>query len=176
MAARVSWSWISEWLPLRFRQVSGGNASGFSHRSSYELNETADEFEEAFRLPWGLPSWRRRRGKEHSSSKPCRCDSPCPLFCAIVHRRCGWLSWIGRSVPILAHMEVAVGQPETVFDLNVDAAFALQKGNCSDPIPLLDVVLQSRHFLLCYLAEPAVLGRRTLHLCLRDRGSRAIHF
>ena len=44
-------------------------------------------------------------------------------------------------------MVVAVCKPETVLYLEIDVPFALQKCNSTDPVPLFDVVLESRHFL-----------------------------
>jgi hypothetical protein len=58
--------------------------------------------------------------------------------------------------PVLSHVEVAVGEPETVLDLDVDIALAFQKGNCSDPVSLFYVILQHGHLLLLYFAVLSV--------------------
>ena len=49
------------------------------------------------------------------------------------------------NVPVLPHVEVAISEPKTVFDLNVDCPLAFQKSNRSDPISHFDVVLEGRH-------------------------------
>ena len=51
------------------------------------------------------------------------------------------------GLAILTHVEVAVGEPETVFDLDVDVSFAFKKCNCADPVAGFDVVFESGHFL-----------------------------
>lgn len=48
---------------------------------------------------------------------------------------------VGACVPVFAHVEVAVGEPEAVLDLDVHVPLALQKRNRADPVSLLDVVL-----------------------------------
>lgn len=53
-------------------------------------------------------------------------------------------------------MEIAVGQPETVLDLDVHVPLDLQKRNCSDPVSGLDVILQSRHLFGLYFMGHAV--------------------
>lgn len=55
-----------------------------------------------------------------------------------------------EEIPILAHVEVAIGQPETVFNLEIDSPFAFQESNCSYPISFLDVVLQGGHLFCLY--------------------------
>jgi hypothetical protein len=82
---------------------------------------------------------------------------------------------IESCLPVFAHVEVAVGEPETVLDLDVDVPLAFQKRNRSNPVPLLDVVLQGGHFLLLDLVVGPILSVGALHLRLRDRGSRTIH-
>jgi hypothetical protein len=72
-------------------------------------------------------------------------------------------------------VEVAVGEPETVFDLDIDGTLTLEKGNGTDPIPHLDVVGQSGHFLLLHFIVLAVLGLGTSYFGLRDRRSWTIH-
>lgn len=72
-------------------------------------------------------------------------------------------------------MEVAVGQPKAIFDLDVHIPFALQKRNCSDPVPLLDVVLQRGHLLLLNLAVLPLFSAGALHFGLGNRRPRTIH-
>jgi len=63
---------------------------------------------------------------------------------------------MGKDVPILPHVEVTISKPETVFDLDVDSSFTLQKSNRSDPISLFDVVLKSGHFLSLHFVVGAI--------------------
>lgn len=79
------------------------------------------------------------------------------------------------AVPVLAHVEVAVGEPETVFDLNIDSAFTLEKGDGADPIPHLDVVGQRGHFLLLHFVVLSVFWLGASDFGLRDRRSWTIH-
>ena len=65
-------------------------------------------------------------------------------------------------------MEITVGEPETVFDLNVDVPFDLQKGNCTNPISHFDVVLEGGHFFDLYFVIGSIFRCRTLDLGLRD--------
>jgi hypothetical protein len=90
------------------------------------------------------------------------------MFFSIVRRRGGWLFWIWEVVPVLSDVEIAVGQPETVLDLDVDVALDLQKGNCSDPVSHLDVVLEGRHLLHLHFVIGSVFGRGALYLGLGD--------
>lgn len=62
------------------------------------------------------------------------------------------------GLPVLSHVEVAVGEPETVLYLDVHVTLALQKGNRSDPISLLHEILERGHFLLLHLRVGAVFG------------------
>jgi len=176
MAARVSWSCLNTFLPLHFRLASDGSASDFFRHFSCERGGRAVWFGEEFLNPSWPISWRHHRGRGRSSSTPCRCGSPCLMFFSIVRRRGGWLFWIRGRIPVLADVEVAVGQPETVLDLNVDVPFDLQKGNRSDPVSHFDVILESGHLFHLYFVIGSVLGRRALYFGLGDRGSWAIHF
>lgn len=63
-------------------------------------------------------------------------------------------------------MEVAVGKPETILNLDVNIPLTLQKSNGSNPVPLFDVVLQGRHLLLLNLVELAILSIGVLDLGL----------
>ena len=65
-------------------------------------------------------------------------------------------------------MEIAVGEPETVLDLDVDVALDLQKSNCSYPISHFDVVLESGHFLDLYFVITSVFECRALDLGFGD--------
>jgi hypothetical protein len=49
---------------------------------------------------------------------------------------------------ILTHVKITVGQPKTIFNLNVDISFTFEKCDCTDPVSGLYVVLESGHFLL----------------------------
>jgi hypothetical protein len=49
---------------------------------------------------------------------------------------------------ILSHVEVAVGEPKTIFDLDVDVSFTFKKCDSANPVSGLYVVLKCRHFLL----------------------------
>jgi hypothetical protein len=71
-------------------------------------------------------------------------------------------------VPILSHVEVAVGQPQTVLNLDVHVPLALQECHRSDPVSLLDVVLQGGHLLGLHFVIPAVLGVGVFDLGLGD--------
>jgi len=65
---------------------------------------------------------------------------------------------MGAGLPVLSHVEVAVGEPETVLYLDVHVTLALQKGNRSDPISLLHEILERGHFLLLHLRVGAIFG------------------
>lgn len=82
---------------------------------------------------------------------------------------------IDTCLPVFAHVEVAVGEPETIFDLYVHIPFAFQKRNRSDPVALFDVVLEGGHFLLLYLAVLSFFSAGAFNFCLGDRGSWSIH-
>ena len=61
----------------------------------------------------------------------------------------------GDGLAVLSHVVVAVGQPETIFDLDVDSPLTLQQCNCSDPVPHFYVIWERWHpFLLNLVAEP----------------------
>lgn len=45
-------------------------------------------------------------------------------------------------------MEIAVCEPKTVLDLDVDVPLTLEQCHRSDPVSLLDVILKGGHFLL----------------------------
>ena len=55
-------------------------------------------------------------------------------------------------------MEVAVGQPETVFDLYVDIPLIFEESNGTDPIPALEVVMEGGHFFLRDFMEVHILS------------------
>lgn len=76
------------------------------------------------------------------------------------------LSSLSLNLPIFSHMEVAVGKPETILNLDVNIPLTLQKSNGSNPVPLFDVVLQGRHLLLLDLVELAILSIGVLDLGL----------
>ena len=52
------------------------------------------------------------------------------------------------GLAVLSHVEVAVGKPHAVLDLDVDAALVFQQGDGSHPVPRRKVVLQGGHLLL----------------------------
>ena len=83
---------------------------------------------------------------------------------------------MGRGVPVLSHVEVAVSEPKTVFDLDVDVPFTLQKSNRSDPISPFDVILKSGHFFSLNFVVGSVFRGGAFDLGFGDRGSGAIHF
>lgn len=122
-----------------------------------------------------LLSWRRRTYRVRSSSRPCRYDSPYLLSSWGVRHRYWWLSFVGVWLPVLAHVEVAVGQPEAVLYLNIHVTLALQKGNCSDPISLLHEILKGRHFLCLHLCVGTFFRCRAFNFGLRNWCSGAIH-
>ena len=82
---------------------------------------------------------------------------------------------MGAVVPVFAHVEVAVGKPKTILDLDVHIPLALQKRNRPDPVALLDIVLQRWHLLLLDLVVLSILGVRALNLGLGNRCPRSIH-
>jgi hypothetical protein len=49
---------------------------------------------------------------------------------------------------ILTHVKITVGQPKTIFNLNIDISFTFEKCHCTDPVSGLYVILESGHFLL----------------------------
>lgn len=62
------------------------------------------------------------------------------------------------GLAILTHVEVAVCEPETVFNLNVDVSLAFKKCNCADPVSGFDVVFESGHFLCFDFLAAEVIG------------------
>lgn len=72
-------------------------------------------------------------------------------------------------------MEIAISEPQTVFDLNINISLAFQKSNCSDPISFFDIVLQGGHFFGLHFIESSVFVDRALDFGLGDGCSWAIH-
>ena len=172
--------WGNEWrrvwadLPHSHR-ASDGNAWGSFHRFSCGRDGRGVWSAEESPNPLRLPSWHRRTYRVRSSSMPCRYGSLCLRSSWGVRHRYWWPSWMGAELPVLSHVEVAVGEPETVLYLNVHVTLALQKGNRSDPISLLHEILERGHFLLLHLRVGAVFGSWAFYFGLRNWGSRTIH-
>ena len=77
---------------------------------------------------------------------------------------------------ILSHMEVAVGEPKTIFDLNVDVSFTFEKCDSADPVSGLYVVLESGHFLLFDFLATEILSWDLGDFGLWDGSSWTIHW
>lgn len=79
------------------------------------------------------------------------------------------------GLAVLSHVEVAVGQPHAVLDLDVDTALILEEGDGADPIPGGKVVLEGGHFLLRQLVVVGVPICGGLDFGFRYGGSWPVH-
>lgn len=76
---------------------------------------------------------------------------------------------------ILPHVEIAVCEPKTVFDLDVDVPLTLEQCHGSNPVSLLDVILKGRHFLLLDFVMLKIFAWNFGNLCFRYWRSWTIH-
>ena len=120
--------------------------------------------------------WHHRKDKEHSSNKLYICGNLCLMFFWATHRKCEWIFCVQGNVPVLPHVEVAISEPKTVFDLNVDCPLAFQKSNCSYPISSFDVVLKGGHLLDLYFVIHALFWCWAFNFGFWYWSSWAIHF
>ena len=72
-------------------------------------------------------------------------------------------------------MEVAIGEPETVFDLDVNIPLIFEEGDSADPISAFEVIVEGGHFFLGDFVEVNIFRLGIFDLGLRYRCSWSIH-
>ena len=72
-------------------------------------------------------------------------------------------------------MEVAVGEPETILDLDVDITLIFQECNGSDPVPNFEVVVKGGHLFLWKFGKVYILALGLADFGFRNGGSWPIH-
>lgn len=77
---------------------------------------------------------------------------------------------------IFAHVEIAISEPETVFDLDVDVSLTFEQGDSTNPISGFYVVFESRHFLLLDFIVLEVFGADFGDFGFGDGSSWSVHW
>ena len=61
-------------------------------------------------------------------------------------------------LPIFTHMEIAICEPQAIFDLDVDTSLVFEKGDGSNPVSDFEIVVEGGHLFLRDFAIADILN------------------